>query len=1515
LAKKIEGKSMKKKLLKLLLNIFLVLLSIPFAITFLFREPLVQTITARLATEILSDKLGYDISIRVININIFNGIELKDLMVKDHHNNVMLGVVHLKAIPAYVDYSVVGLAFNRLTLEGAEFRYGTYKGEEKTNLDYFLDKISGIDSTYVADSASLSSSGSFKLRVKSLSVKNSVFQYFDRNWDYDAGTTMNYSDMVFDSIHIEANKFVLVDDSLNLQIERLSTIEKCGLNVHELSASFSISGTGLHAHNLLVKSGNSDVNMDLDFNYKTWGTYSEFIDSVEMVGDIRPSYFDMSDVKYFSETMASMTNMLGISGFVQGTVAHLSGKNLRVHYGENTRFSGNAMIKGLPDFFTSYMQADIDEFVTTPCEAKTFKLPVDDSALDFLDYFSCNRTISVRGDFKGYYSDFVTNLDIKSKEGNLEAEVAFKQDEDNKVDFSAMLQANGITLGKLLKQEELLGNIDANVTVSGSGSSLDDLALNGSAFIQSIDFMGYNYKKIQLTADLKDKVVKGHFNSKDINLQLDGNAVVKMADQPDISFQANMDRVYLSKLFNWENEDFSFSTYADVQIVGLDPANMTGKGNLDSTDLVFGKNIFQWKSFMLAKSIDSSGLQKISLDNDFVQANLKGKYNVMTLPGQVLNLLNHYFEFSENIDTTLNTPGEYATLFLDLKNSKMIETEFVPGLYISPNTVINANFDFDKKLINVSSAIGEMNFQGIFLKKNNLDISTLNNKVQYNFDSERIILKDSTETDKTVFGIDDLAIRTNVGNDSLQFGIYWENRDTIHKNSAIGEGLIAKTNDVVSLNFNRSEFIINDTLWKIGPQNLIMYDSSGISFKNFDLYGGGSQLSVNGTIPKVDKDSIDVIFKDFNISNIDILTKLANIDLDGKINGFIEYSIIGENPTFISDLTINNFVLNNEFLGTARIMNTWDNTNNSIFVNSQIFREGNSGKGEVFSIKGFYYPFKDEETIDLNVGFNRFKLVALEPLVSDFVRNIEGSASGNLEIAGSFQKPILTGKIDFYRTSLVVNYLNTKYSFSNDISFEPDKINLGHLIIYDTLGNNATIDGSLYHLYFTDPYFDFTINTDRLLFFNTTKKMNGLYYGTAITSGNIRVSGNPRDISLDMNVETAEGTNVYLPLDYSIEISDKDYIIFVESNDDKRVQDSITEAERKRKEEENLKYNLSLKMNINPYAKLTIFMPSDMGKIESDGDGDLAMKVNSDGDFTMIGDYVVNKGVFNFALGNLVQKRFELVKGGRISWSGDPYTANVRMKGLYKVKTSISSLGIAVDSSSNYKSKVTVECYIVLTDQLLNPNIRFEIKIPDLNSDMQRAVFASLDTTNQAMMNEQMISLLVLGTFSFSNSSNVSLSTSYYAVLTNQLSSMLSRLSDAVDIGVNYKPGDNVSQNEFDVALSTQFLDDRLLVEGNFGMTYDRAQQNASNIVGDVDVSYNLTKDGRWILKGYNHSNVNSWYNYSNYDKYSPYTQGVGVAFRKDFNNIAELFQRTRPKKKERKIEENENKEGSSNEN
>ncbi|MCE1202309.1 MAG: translocation/assembly module TamB domain-containing protein, partial [Bacteroidia bacterium] len=100
------------------------------------------------------------------------------------------------------------------------------------------------------------------------------------------------------------------------------------------------------------------------------------------------------------------------------------------------------------------------------------------------------------------------------------------------------------------------------------------------------------------------------------------------------------------------------------------------------------------------------------------------------------------------------------------------------------------------------------------------------------------------------------------------------------------------------------------------------------------------------------------------------------------------------------------------------------------------------------------------------------------------------------------------------------------------------------------------------------------------------------------------------------------------------------------------------------------------------------------------------------------------------------------------------------------------------------------------------------------------------------------------------------------------------------------------------VALSTQLFNERVTIDGNFGMVNNRnATQNASNIVGDVDINVKLTRDGRLRLRGYNHSNVNNWISASAFDRYSPYTQGVGLSYRQEFDRFNEIFRRKRKPK------------------
>jgi len=130
---------------------------------------------------------------------------------------------------------------------------------------------------------------------------------------------------------------------------------------------------------------------------------------------------------------------------------------------------------------------------------------------------------------------------------------------------------------------------------------------------------------------------------------------------------------------------------------------------------------------------------------------------------------------------------------------------------------------------------------------------------------------------------------------------------------------------------------------------------------------------------------------------------------------------------------------------------------------------------------------------------------------------------------------------------------------------------------------------------------------------------------------------------------------------------------------------------------------------------------------------------------------------------------------------------------------------------------------------------------------------------------------------------------------TNQLSSMLSQINRNVNLGVNYKAGTSTTGQEFDVAVSTQLLNDRLLIDGTFGMINDKSSTStttASNIVGDINIEYILTKNRRWRVRAFNRTNtIDNLLNNN-----APYTQGVGISWQRDFNRVIDMFRSEKKK-------------------
>ncbi len=1446
-----------------------------------------------MAVQWLTSKTGYNITVGRLQINPLGSVDISKITLLSPQSDTIVKLENLHVLPKFSSLLKDKIVLHNVYINGLDFRLIQQKGSDDFDFIKFIDLFSAIDTSQTEIAAK-----KFILNIDDLKINNSRFIYSIESESPASQGLIDFSNLDVKKFNLEASDFSLVDDSLHFSLKLLEGTDKSGFVIDKMKSEVTICNRQLSFINSEIYTLKSHILLDFAMNTDSWVGYDDFYDSVYLTANIKNSEVNNTELGYFVEGLKPMKNTFYINGNASGYLKNLTVNDLSINYGENTVFSGDIKVKGLPETYNSFFNIKIKNFTTCKADLENFIIP--QGKLPYMNYVPQNENITLNGDFKGKLNDFYADVDFLLNSGNLKAKVSMKP-AGNGFLLNAELNAENTDLGRYSKTEDFIGKTTFQTKARiVTDSDMSDIKLNADTKIDFIEVSGYKFDNITLQTLYEGDTLKTDFAIGDKDILATGNLRMLFDTVPALDVDA---RILKSNLYAFgilPEKKINLSTVASIHIKGFDIDGMVARVTMKNSKFYFNKDWYLVKNISLEKYVENNK-NILSLSSDIADFDVSGYFKYTNIASD-MNALYYYYFLPADEQSGVKLPDSNLDFNLLLKDPSIIGEQFVTGLKVSEGATLKGKINIKNGDVSINGNSELIKFEGVDFRNLTINSGKENNGLKIYLSADDIVLKDSTENDKTVFGLDDFKIETAIFQDSTHYSIYWNNADTVKKNwgDIKGDYLVNNENSVFKIGY--AKVFINDTLWTVDPKNRFVVDTSGIKIENFVINRGSSSFSVKGKIPEKESDTLNLVFHNWDLSNFDFVTMMWDLDIDGVIDGNMDYSLGKNKFWFVSNLKIKDFYLNKILMGDAVLLNTWDNSRQAIFVKSQIVRRGNSGIGKVFALDGFIYPFDDKNNFKIKVEFNRFNIKAIEPFIDDYVSQIEGKAAGKMDVLGTFDKPVVKGFVDFKRTELKINYLNTKYSFSNKIIFDENKIDFGSMILYDTLGNSATLSGGLYHNYFDNIHFDLTVHSNKFLFFDTNRHQNELYYGVAIASGDIVIKGPPDDITLDIDAQSKKGTDVVIPLDYSAEILDKNYIVFVPPKTDSS---DIDKQPEKNVEEHMSKYDINLNMNVNPDADIKIILPYEMGDIRAAGKGNVKIHTNSDGDFTMVGDYIIDNGDFNLNIQNLVSKHFSLTKGSKISWSGDPYNAIMNIKGLYTVKTNYSSLGMVVDSSATYKNRLNVNCYIILSGSLSNPDMRFQIKFPDLDPDMQRIVYAKIDTTNQALVNQQMISLLVLGTFSFSNASNISLSSSYYTILSNQLSGLLSKVSKDLDIGINYKPGDNISQEEFEVALSTQLFDNRLSINGNFGMTYDRSNRSASNIVGDVDINFKLTPDGRWILKAYNHSNVNSWYYYANYDKVAPYTQGVGIAYQKDFNNFSELFGNTEKRKKKRKNKNN----------
>ena len=148
-------------------------------------------------------------------------------------------------------------------------------------------------------------------------------------------------------------------------------------------------------------------------------------------------------------------------------------------------------------------------------------------------------------------------------------------------------------------------------------------------------------------------------------------------------------------------------------------------------------------------------------------------------------------------------------------------------------------------------------------------------------------------------------------------------------------------------------------------------------------------------------------------------------------------------------------------------------------------------------------------------------------------------------------------------------------------------------------------------------------------------------------------------------------------------------------------------------------------------AEVNIIFDETLGdKITAKGSGAINIGVNSSKEVYMFGDYTLSKGDYLFTLQNFVNKKFEIESGSQLVWDGKPYKAQLDLTASYMLNTN------TINLAPDYNRVTDVKCSMLMTGDLLKPDIEFDIKIPKGDDSVNRILEERTNTEEKEIIHE-----------------------------------------------------------------------------------------------------------------------------------------------------------------------------------
>ena len=1448
-----------------LLALLLVLCVLGVAGLLALRLPAVQTRLARVATEWFYKRTAYPIEIGRVQYRFPDNLVLENVDIRDSLRQPLIYVHRLEtdfSLFSLLDSVQSHVQLRRVRLVGPQVRL-VIGSDGRLTLNRFINAINRL----VAPPEPRPKTGrSVPFGITQASIEGGLLTYDDVR-KVRAGKAGEFDPSHFSirDLAAEVSRFLVLGDTVAAGVENLRGREPlAGLTLHELDTRFLYSDTQMRFGDLLLKLNRSVLRSYFRMEYDRAADLSDFIDKVRMRAVFSEAYLHTDDVAIFAPQLRDYDDHWQLTGVAEGRVPDFSLSLNSLRFGYDSRAAGVFRFRGLPDLTSADMDFAVAELHVHPGDLRPY------AGLRTATELTRYGVLNYTGSFKGRYDRFAAKGTLRTDFGTLEPDIVLDLSQGtDAATYRGSLRMAGFAIGRLINRPDLIQHLDFEGSIEGRGFDPERADVRLDAFLNRFDFRGYTFHNTRVKGNLQAGQFDGRVAMKDTNLifDLSGKADIRQRGAYEFDVRGRVSRALLRPL-GLSREDLRVQSEVQAVWTGTDLDRLFGAAKLKNTYLTRflpdgDRNLLIDTLFVFMPRLADS-TRRILVYSDILDAKVEGPFQITQALKDLPELVEQYRRAFTTTDSARqqyylrqearpDVPAYRMQFETTVRNANPLTAFFYPDAYLSPNARVAGEFGIgNTSVLNLTATADTVVAGKYAFYQAEIDLNTSKFVNSDNVLAAAVITSEAQKIGPLAPS-EKLFMEASWEKDHIAFTSRLRQQQSTNRGTLNGDLWFRPGG--TELRFRRSRFSILDQDWNLNPGNEVVLSGQNIRIKDLTFRNVEQGLSLNGVVSSDTSQALRLVATDFNLNT---LSPLIQTSIRGTLNGQVSVQDVYGNQQLDGQMHIDELVYKGFLIGNVGGTARWDGQQRRVKVDMGVVRMDQP----VMQVSGTYEAANATDPLNLTATLNRTDLGIMEPFTTGLFSGLSGEASGQVEVRGTPLLPDMHGRVVIRRGQLKFDYLGVKFNVQDTVRFSGSDI-YGVLSMSDEEGNPGRLRLGVYSGGNGQYALDIQASLNRFKILNTTERDNNLFFGTAFVTGNVSVEslGSLSNLHVRANATSMPGTAVTIPIDNTTQVSRADYIRFVKFNDT-----TATAARPAAGRSGSVGLRMDFNLNITPDARVELLINRrNRELIEAYGSGAISLGIDTKGDFTMRGNYDVERGSYAFKYETLLTKNFSIQPGGRISWYGDPYEANLDLKAVYRTRTSLAPiLGDAAGQTAEFSRPYPVAVTISLKDRLQRPTISYALAVTDYPRTPQFIgpvqAFEARIQTDETELTNQVSSVLFLGTLIPLNSSQAfgqvnllnTLSNTFTEVGASLVGSALSQLIEGVNVGISTGSGSNLSLAEQLRASVSYNVNDRLIISRDGGFTASTYGNPYANLIGDWSLEWKITADGRWRLKGFN---------------------------------------------------------------